>query len=104
LQRRFGVSIYFGGTALAQLLLVGILWPMRRSVLERRYRTVFLLTSLVCLQWALGVASVFKRLVLDDPVLIDQIENVIEWWYALAMSLAFVAIAGLLKFRSPEKR
>jgi hypothetical protein len=103
LQRRYGVTIYFGGTALAQLLLVGTLWPMRRSVLEGRYRTVLLFTVLVCLQWALGVASVFKRLVLDDPVLIDQIENVIEWWYALAMSLAFAAIAALLKFRRLEK-
>jgi hypothetical protein len=46
------------------------------------------------------VFSSFKRLLFEDPLLIDRIENVIEWWYALAMSLAFVAIAWLFRVRS----
>ncbi len=104
LQRRYGVTIYFGGTALAQLLLAGILWPIRRLVLQGCYRTVVLFTGLVSLQWLLGVASVFKRLLLDDPVLIDQIENVIEWWFALAMSLAFVAMARLIGYQDRSRR
>ena len=103
LQRRYGVTIYFGGTALAQLLFLGILWPLRRSALAGRYRTVALFTGLVCLQWALGVASVLKRLVLDDPVRVDQAENVIEWWYALAMSLAFVAMARLIGYQGRSR-
>lgn len=62
-------------------------------------RPVTLLTLLISLQWALGVFSAFKRLIFDDPILIDQIENVIEWWYALAMSLAFLVIASLFSRR-----
>jgi hypothetical protein len=100
-QRRYGVILYFGGTAMAQLLLVWTLWPLRRVLLGGLLlRPIVLLTLLVSLQWALGVFSSFKRLLFEDPVLIDRIENVIEWWYALAMSLAFVAIAWLFRVRS----
>lgn len=100
-QRRYGVILYFGGTALAQLLLVWILWPLRRVLLGGLLlRPVALLALLVSLQWALGVFSAFKRLLFADPVFIDRIENVIEWWYALAMSLAFIAIARLFRIRS----
>jgi len=95
-QRRYGVTLYFGGTALAQLLLVWILWPLRQTVqASRLMRPITLLTLLVSLQWVLGVFSAFKRLIFEDPVLIDQIENVIEWWYAMAMSLAFLVIARM---------
>jgi hypothetical protein len=95
-QRHYGVTLYFGGTALAQLLLVWILWPLRQTVqASRLMRPITLLTLLVSLQWVLGVFSAFKRLIFENPVLIDQIENVIEWWYALAMSLAFLVIARM---------
>lgn len=94
--RRYGVTFYFGGTALAQLLLVWVLWPQRRTLLEGRLaRPVGALTALVSLQWALGVFSAFKSLVFSDPDFIGRIQNVIEWWYALPMALAFFAIAGL---------
>lgn len=100
-QRRYGVILYFGGTALAQLLLVWILWPLRRALLGGLLRRpITLLTLLVGLQWALGIFSVSKRLLFENPALLDRIENVIEWWYALAMSLAFIAIAWLFRLRS----
>jgi hypothetical protein len=101
-QRRYGVILYFGGTALAQLLLVWVLWPARRSLLGGRLgRPVAALAALVSLQWALGVFSAVKRLIFADPLFIDRLENVIEWWYALAMSLAFFAIAWMF-LRSDE--
>jgi hypothetical protein len=97
-QRRYGVTFYFGGTALAQLLLVSVLWPQRRSLLDGRVAgPAIALTVLVTLQWVLGVFSSLKRLIFDDPVLIDRVENVIEWWFALAMSLSFIAIAWLFR-------
>lgn len=100
-QRRYGVTLYFGGTALAQLLLVWTLWPLRRAWPGGLLlRPVTLLTLLISVQWALGVFSAAKRLIFENPVLIDRIENVIEWWYALAMSLAFLAIAWLFRIRS----
>lgn len=95
-QRRYGVILYFGGTALAQLLLVWVLWPARGRLAGGRVRRpIAALTGLVSVQWALGVFSSLKRLLFDDPQLIDRIENVIEWWYALPMSLAFIVIAWM---------
>jgi hypothetical protein len=92
--RRYGVTVYFGGTALAQLLLVRVLWPQRRWLLSGALcRPVGLLTALVSLQWSLGVLSVGKRLLISDPDLVDRIENIIEWWFALPMSLVFMVIA-----------
>lgn len=99
-QRRYGVIFYFGGTALAQLLLVWVLWPLRRSLLNGRLQPpIAALTALVSMQWALGVFSSVKRLVFRDPELIDRIENIIEWWYALPMSLAFLVIAWMFARR-----
>ena len=58
-----------------------------------------MLTGLVSLQWLMGISSVAKRLLLDDPELMDRIENIIEWWFGLPMSLVFVVVAVLF-FRS----
>jgi hypothetical protein len=41
----------------------------------------------------LGVLSVAKRLLLDDPDLMDRIENLIEWYYGLPMALVLVIVA-----------
>ena len=96
--RRYGVTFYFGGTAFAQLLLLWILWPQRVSAAGGRLSApVMWLAVLVSLQWALGVFSSIKRLVFDDPALIDRIENVIEWWFAVPMVLVFLVIARLFR-------
>lgn len=103
-QRRYGVIIYFGGTALAQLMLVWVLWPQRLCLLSGRLLTpISALTGLVTAQWLLGVFSSVKRLIFNDPAVIDQVENIIEWWYALHMALAFLAIAWILSFAIPEE-
>ena len=92
--RRYGVTVYFGGTSLAQLLLVWVLWPRRGRLAGGRLRgPVVALTALVVLQWLLGVSSVAKRLLLDDPDLVDRIENLIEWYYGLPMALVLVVVA-----------
>lgn len=97
-QRRYGVTFYFGGTALAQLLLVAVLWPQRHRLLGGLLAApAIALTVLVSLQWGLGVFSSLKRLIFEDPVFVDRLENLIEWWFALAMSLSFIAIAWLLQ-------
>lgn len=95
-QRRYGVIFYFGGTALAQLLLVWVLWPLRGHLAGGRAAgPIVTLTALVTLQWALGVFSSVKRLIFDDPEFIDRIENIIEWCYALPMAAGFMVIAWL---------
>lgn len=95
--RRYGVTVFFGATALAQLLLAGVLWPQRRTLAAgdlRRGIAVFI--GLVGVQWVLGILSVAKRLLLDDPDLVDRIENVIEWTFGTAMMAAFLALAWLM--------
>jgi len=97
-QRRYGVTIYFGGTALAQLLLVAVLWPARRQLAAGRLlQPIVTLLALISVQWALGVFSAFKRLLFEDPDFIDRLENVIEWWYALPMAMGFIVIAWLFR-------
>ena len=92
--RRYGVTVYFGGTALAQLLLAWVLWPQRMDLARGALPgPVSMLMALVCLQWALGLASVIKRVFVYNPEMMDRIENIIEWAFALPMSLAFVVIA-----------
>jgi hypothetical protein len=97
--RRYGVIFYFGGTALAQLLLIWVLWPQRTRLVDGRLvRPVAVLTALVTLQWVLGVFSAIKRLIFDDPQLIDRLENIIEWCYALPMASAFLVVAWMFRW------
>lgn len=97
-QRRYGVTFYFGGTALAQLLLAWVLWPQRRRLHSGRLSTpVATLMFLVSMQWVLGVFSSVKRLLFTNPELLDRIENIIEWWFALPMATAFIAIGWLVQ-------
>ena len=94
--RRYGVTFYFAGTALAQLLLVAVLWPQRRVLHGGRLLgPVNVLMVLVSLQWVLGVLSVLKHVFFSDPELVDRFENIVEWWFALPMALAFLVIAWL---------
>jgi hypothetical protein len=96
--RRYGVTVYFGGTVLAQLLLVWALWPQRHRLLSGRLaRPVRVLTALVTMQWSMGVFSVIKRLVVTDPDLVDRIENIVEWFFALPMALAFVVVGWMFR-------
>lgn len=93
--RRYGVVMYFGLTALSQLLVVHALWPLRQE--RQLHGPIRALFALVCLQWLGGVTSVAKRMLLTDPELIDRLENIIEWWFALALSAAFIVIAELMR-------
>lgn len=96
--RRYGVIFYFGGTAMAQLLLIWVLWPARAHLAGGRLvSAITTLTALVSLQWALGVFSAFKRLIFDDPEFIDRLENMIEWCYALPMATGFIIIAWMFR-------
>ncbi|MEE4293991.1 MAG: hypothetical protein V2I79_08460 [Xanthomonadales bacterium] len=95
--RRYGVIFYFAGTGMAQLLLLRLLWPIRKTLAGGRLRgSILVLTAMVSMQWAMGLLSLAKALFLDDPDLVDRIENVIEWLFALPMTLAFVPIAMML--------
>jgi hypothetical protein len=92
--RRYGVVFYFAFTALAHLLLTSRLWKQRNSLLNGAASVQILgyLCTVVAM-WGLGVASAFKRKLIDNPDFLDRVENALEWNFALVLSLAFVALA-----------
>jgi hypothetical protein len=101
--RRYGVVLYFAGTGLSQLFLFSILWPVRQTLLDGRLKTAITrFSSLVWVAWALGIGSALKRQVIDDPEFLDRVENALEWDFALALSLVFMGVAGLLR-RGPGR-
>ncbi|MFT4047121.1 MAG: hypothetical protein QM661_10570 [Solimonas sp.] len=86
--RRYGVTVYFAGTVLAEMIAATLL--ERRPGLRRRQRVLLILLCAALL--GLGLASIPLRALDDDGSLI----NVVEWWYALLMIVGYVAVASAL--------
>lgn len=100
--RRYGVVFYFGLTALAQLFFASFLWNRRQKFYQDSMRQPLkIYMVMISLSWALGVASAFKRKLIENPALQDQVENLLEWNFALVLSLTFVAIG--MVFQSKDK-
>lgn len=91
--RRYGVVFFFGFSALAQLMTARVVWDDFDSF---RGALAALFLVLVSLQWLIGVSSVFKKLVFDDPHLIDRIQNITEWLMIAFMSLGLALIGVLM--------
>lgn len=98
--RRYGVVFFFGMTALAQLLVARLVWEAF-GALKGWLAALFLV--LVSLQWVTGVFSVLKRLIFDNPDLIDRLENMAEWLMIVLMSLGFILIGLLLLNQQDQK-
>ena len=98
--RRYGVVFFFGFTALAQLLTARLAWDVFDSL---RQAPAALFIIAVGLQWAIGVSSVFKKLVFDDPYLINQLENISEWMMVALMALAFILIGLMVMDQRRQK-
>lgn len=81
LLRRYGVTVYFSFTVLAQLLLASLLpvGPPRRA-----------LVALCALLLFLGLASIPLQHLMPDR---DAALNAVEWCFALLMTLGFLLIA-----------
>lgn len=92
--RRFGIWFYFGLTAIALVVVVGLIARAARrgsATLSRRFGR-----SLLALAWlllALGLAAVFSPLALGDDLAHDRFTNALEWWGALLITLFFAALA-----------
>ena len=87
--RRYGATVFFGCTALAQLLLTRSLIGLKQGPGSGRVSTLALVVGL---QWLMGVAFVGKKLVLENQALIFRLENILEWWFVVAMSFGFILI------------
>lgn len=88
--RRFGIYLYFLGTATAQLTLAIALWGhARRSAIPSLKRIAGAMLWLCVLPFVLGVLNMVLKAVLDDA---DTAENRIEWISALLMQGYFVVL------------
>ena len=88
--RRFGIYLYFLGTAIAQLALaLALLSRIRRGHLAHLKRATVAMLWLCILPFALGILNVVLKAVLADA---DAWENRIEWLAALSMQGYFVAL------------
>ena len=83
--RRFGITFYFAGTGLAQLMTVRLLRPQGGQSVAQLW-----LWYLVLGQWLLAIVHVVLKIMLADY---DRWENRLEWSLALLMTLWFAALA-----------
>ncbi len=112
--RRYGVIFYFGFTYLCMLVASGALWRLARSgtiVLPARLDRLLIILCAVTL--IIGLAQPFVPPLLGSEDLKNRLENMLEWYVALAFTLFFLALAWLwrhvrfsahLESREPSRR
>jgi hypothetical protein len=86
LMRRFGVTLYFALTALAQLLSLHTQTRAAFDAASRRLTNFQFI--LVSTQWGMGLIHVATKPLLP-PATQDVLENAIEWHFALYITLFF---------------
>ena len=92
--RRYGVIFYFGFTYLCMLIASGALWRLSRSgiaVLPAQLGRW--LMALCAITLLIGLVQVFAPPLLGSADLKNRLENVLEWYAALAFTLFFLALA-----------
>jgi hypothetical protein len=80
IMRSYGVYLYFGGTALAQLVLS---LSLDRSLMQRA------MVWITVTPWALGVINLVQKAVFGS---LNSNENRIEWIASLLMQVWFVLL------------
>ncbi|MDX1391950.1 MAG: hypothetical protein R3241_06210 [Rheinheimera sp.] len=97
LLRRYGTTLYFGLTILAQMLSIRSL-KQKVSALDKKIRFYLTLQYLLMLlYWCLGIANIVIKA--TGISWADAAENIIEWHFALYMSLYF-GLAAMMWQRS----
>lgn len=94
--RRFGVTFYFAFAMLAQLLSIYSLHNIRLSLSASVNRLVNIQFCLVLLQWLIGLGSLV--IIAAQPEYKDQANNIVEWNFALMMTLYYAFSARLWKW------
>ena len=94
--RRYGVIFYFGFTYLCMLIASGTLWRMAQAgTIALPARLDRMLVALCAVTLLIGLAQVFVPPFLDSADYRNRLENVLEWYAALAFTLFFLALAWL---------
>jgi hypothetical protein len=84
--RRYGITVYFAFTVLAEMFVIALLQPVARLPQALR-RTMLGFAGLLLL---LGIASLPLQYLVADS---DRAINALEWTYALLMALFYGLIA-----------
>ena len=80
LMRRFGIYLYFIGTAIGQMIV---------TIALRRSRVRHAMLGVVAIPWLLGVANFVQKALRENP---DRMENVIEWIVSVCMQAWFLLL------------
>ncbi|WP_223669594.1 hypothetical protein [Kangiella shandongensis] len=95
LLRRYGTTLYFALTILAQMFSIRSLQQRTDELDTKIYRYLKLQFFLMVLYWCLGITNVVIKA--TGVSWADQAENIIEWHFALYMSLYFGLTAMMWK-------
>ena len=94
--RRHGVILYFGFTYLCMLIASGTILRLTRArALAVPARPDQFLLGLCAVTLLLGLAQLFVTSVLEAEDLKNRLENLLEWYAALAFTLFFLALTWL---------
>ncbi|MEK7215711.1 MAG: hypothetical protein AAB289_08980, partial [Chloroflexota bacterium] len=94
--RRYGVIFYFGFTYLCMLIASGALWRLVQSgAIALPARLDRVLVALCAVTLLIGLAQVFVPPFLDSADHKNRLENVLEWYAALAFTLFFLALTWI---------
>ncbi len=94
--RNYAIFGYFGLTALAEILLLSVLWPTRQTLLEGKAKRLIAWLYALCFAMLLfGLAYVFRQFYISDAEAQETARSALEWVFALLLHSMFVAIAGL---------
>lgn len=97
--RRFGVTVYFGFSMLAQLLSIYSLYRARELLSQSLNRLVTGQFFLVSMQWLIGLVSLAITIMQPDYEV--QANNIMEWNFALLMTLYYAISAIMWKLPTP---
>lgn len=93
--RRYGVIFYFGLTVLAQMMSIASVHKLGTNLDPKIRKYLYIQLSFIGICWILAMANlVFKEIGFSW---VDEMENVIEWHFALYMSLYFPFAALMWK-------
>ncbi len=94
--RRYGVIFYFGFTYLNMVIASGALRRLaRQGAIVPPARLDRWLVALCAITLAIGLIQVLASPLLGSEDLKNRLENIMEWYAALALTLYFLALAWL---------
>ncbi|WP_228127066.1 hypothetical protein [Kangiella aquimarina] len=93
--RRYGITLYFAMTILAQMLSIRSLQKLGNSLDKKILRYLTIQFILITVYWVLGISNVVIKA--TGVSWADQAENIIEWHFALYMSFFFGLTAMMWK-------